>query len=71
MTPFHDDQGVALINLRYNANFDEPQPDGAGLTVFGEVVEGMETVKQLEAAGSQRGKPKEKLVIETATITTQ
>jgi cyclophilin family peptidyl-prolyl cis-trans isomerase len=47
-----------------------PHLDGKH-TIFGEVVEGMETVKQLEAAGSQRGKPKEKLVIETATITTQ
>ncbi len=37
-------------------------------TVFGEVVDGMETVKQLEKAGSRRGTPKEKLYIEKATI---
>jgi len=47
-----------------------PHLDGKH-TIFGEVVEGMGTVKQLEAAGSRSGKPKEKLVIETATITRQ
>jgi cyclophilin family peptidyl-prolyl cis-trans isomerase len=47
-----------------------PHLDGKH-TIFGEVVEGMGTVKQLEAAGSRGGKPKEKLMIETATITNQ
>jgi cyclophilin family peptidyl-prolyl cis-trans isomerase len=47
-----------------------PHLDGKH-TIFGEVVEGMGTVKQLEAAGSRSGKPKEKLMIETATITSQ
>ena len=47
-----------------------PHLDGKH-TIFGEVVEGMETVKQLEAAGSRGGKTKEKLMIETATITSQ
>ena len=37
-------------------------------TIFGAVVEGMGTVKQLEKAGSSRGTPKEKLFIEKATI---
>ena len=37
-------------------------------TVFGEVVAGMATVKRLEKAGSQRGTPREKLVINKATI---
>ncbi len=40
-------------------------------TIFGEVVEGMGTVKQLEAAGTRSGRPKERLLIETATITLQ
>ena len=40
-------------------------------TVFGEVVEGMETVKALEAAGSRSGAPSEPLSIETAKITTE
>jgi cyclophilin family peptidyl-prolyl cis-trans isomerase len=41
-------------------------------TIFGEVVEGMGTVKELERAGSPgRGTPKEKLVIERATITVE
>jgi cyclophilin family peptidyl-prolyl cis-trans isomerase len=37
-------------------------------TVFGEVVEGMDNVKKLEAAGSQSGKPIEPLKIVKATI---
>jgi len=37
-------------------------------TIFGKVVEGMDTVKALEKAGSRSGKTKEKLVIESATI---
>lgn len=32
-------------------------------TVFGQVVEGMDVVKKLEAAGSQSGQPKEKVTI--------
>jgi cyclophilin family peptidyl-prolyl cis-trans isomerase len=35
-------------------------------TIFGEVVQGMETVKALEAAGTQSGRPKEPLKIEKA-----
>ena len=37
-------------------------------TIFGEVVEGMDTVKKLEAKGSRQGTPSEKLRIEKATI---
>ena len=37
-------------------------------TVFGETVKGTETLKALEAAGSQSGKTKEKLEIKKATI---
>lgn len=37
-------------------------------TVFGEVVKGMDTLKALEAAGSQSGRTKEKLEIKKATI---
>jgi cyclophilin family peptidyl-prolyl cis-trans isomerase len=37
-------------------------------TVFGEVVEGVETLKALEAAGSQGGKPTEPLKMETLTV---
>jgi peptidyl-prolyl cis-trans isomerase B (cyclophilin B) len=37
-------------------------------TIFGEVVEGKETLKALEDAGSQNGKTKEPLAIEKATI---
>ena len=37
-------------------------------TIFGEVVEGMDTVKKLEAKGSRQGRPSEKLAIEKATI---
>jgi len=37
-------------------------------TVFGEVVEGMDAVKKLEAAGSQSGRTTEPLKIEKATV---
>jgi cyclophilin family peptidyl-prolyl cis-trans isomerase len=40
-------------------------------TLFGEVVEGMDTVKELEKRGSQSGRPSEKLEIKSATITTE
>ena len=44
-----------------------PHLDGKH-TIFGSVVEGMETLKALEALGSQTGKTSEKLFIESATI---
>ncbi len=37
-------------------------------TIFGEVVEGMETLKALEAAGSQSGQTKEPLKVEKVTV---
>ena len=37
-------------------------------TIFGEVVEGMDTVKALEAAGSESGEPSEELAISRAQI---
>jgi cyclophilin family peptidyl-prolyl cis-trans isomerase len=47
-----------------------PHLDGKH-TVFGEVVEGMGTVKELEKRGSQRGQPSEKVEIEKATISVE
>ena len=40
-------------------------------TLFGEVVEGMGTVKELEKYGSQQGKTSKKMLIEKATITVE
>jgi len=40
-------------------------------TIFGKIVEGMDTIKALESAGSLSGKPKEDLRIITATIRVQ
>ncbi len=37
-------------------------------TIYGEIVEGMDTMKKLEAAGSQSGRTSEPLKIETVTI---
>jgi len=47
-----------------------PHLDGRH-TVFGEVVEGMDVLKKLEAAGSGTGATKEKLTIDKAAITVQ
>jgi cyclophilin family peptidyl-prolyl cis-trans isomerase len=40
-------------------------------TIFGEVVEGMNTVKELEKRGSRSGRPSEPLKIESAKITVE
>jgi cyclophilin family peptidyl-prolyl cis-trans isomerase len=47
-----------------------PHLDGKH-TVFGEVVDGMDTVKALEQRGSRSGKTSERLEIEVATITVE
>ena len=48
-----------------------PHLDGRH-TIFGEVVEGMETAKELEKFGtSPRGTPTKKLIIENATVTVE
>jgi peptidyl-prolyl cis-trans isomerase B (cyclophilin B) len=47
-----------------------PHLDGKH-TIFGEVVEGMGTVRQLEAGGSPRGTPTKKMLIEKATISVE
>jgi cyclophilin family peptidyl-prolyl cis-trans isomerase len=40
-------------------------------TIFGRVIKGMDTVKELEKSGSRSGKTTEKLMIESATISVQ
>ena len=47
-----------------------PHLDGKH-TVFGEVADGMDTVRELEKRGTPRGRPKERLVIEKATISVE
>ena len=47
-----------------------PHLDGRH-TIFGEVVEGMGTVKELEKRGSSSGRPSESLQIESAKITVE
>jgi len=47
-----------------------PHLDGKH-TIFGKVVEGMGTVRDIEKFGSRTGKPTEKIVIEKATITVE
>ena len=45
-----------------------PHLDG-NHTIFGEITEGMDTLKTLEASGSGSGQPAEALTIEKSTIT--
>jgi cyclophilin family peptidyl-prolyl cis-trans isomerase len=40
-------------------------------TIFGKVVDGMDTVKELEKSGSRSGKTNEELLIESATISVE
>jgi cyclophilin family peptidyl-prolyl cis-trans isomerase len=47
-----------------------PHLDGRH-TVFGRVVEGQETVRELEKHGTPAGRPTDKLVIERATVTVE
>jgi cyclophilin family peptidyl-prolyl cis-trans isomerase len=44
-----------------------PHLDGRH-TIFGEVVEGMDTLKKLEENGSRSGQPKQRLEIRKATV---
>lgn len=48
---------------------DTPHLDG-NHTLFGELVDGMDTLKKLEEAGSAAGTPTESLIIEDASIST-
>ena len=68
---------LAMANAGPNTNgsqfFIISGPNGVQLppqySLFGKVVKGLETVEAIEALGSQSGKPSEKVVIESVTIT--
>ena len=68
---------LAMANAGPNTNgsqfFIVSGPSGVGLppsySLFGKVVKGLEVVSAIEAAGSPSGAPKEKVVIESVTIT--
>lgn len=76
----HDKPGLLSM-----ANTGQPGSDGSQFfltfvktphldgkhTIFGEVVEGMGTVKALEKAGSPRGQTTEKLTLDSATISVE
>lgn len=47
-----------------------PHLDGKH-TIFGRVVEGMDTVRELEKAGRRKGKPTEALLLESASISVE
>ncbi|MEM9235925.1 MAG: peptidylprolyl isomerase [Verrucomicrobiota bacterium] len=45
-----------FINLKDNTMLDAPNPDGHGYAVFGQVIEGMETVDRIAAVETDYGK---------------
>ncbi len=47
-----------------------PHLDGKH-TIFGKVVDGMDTLKEMEKAGSRSGKTKEEVLLESATISVE
>ncbi len=68
---------VAMANAGPNTNgsqfFIVTAPSGVGLppqySLFGKVVGGLDVVTAIEAAGTGSGKPKEKVTIDSVTIT--
>lgn len=68
---------LAMANAGQNSNgsqfFIVSGSSGVGLppqySLFGKVVKGLDVVSAIEAAGSPSGAPKEKVVIESVTIT--
>ncbi len=68
---------LAMANAGPNTNgsqfFIVSGPSGVGLppqySLFGKVVSGLDVVAAIEAVGSGSGKPKEKVTIESVTIT--
>ncbi|CAG9172758.1 peptidylprolyl isomerase [Cupriavidus respiraculi] len=62
-----------FVNVVDNPSLDYPQPDGHGYTVFGKVVEGMDTIERIKRApttayGPMRNVPASPILIESATI---
>jgi cyclophilin family peptidyl-prolyl cis-trans isomerase len=68
---------IAMANAGPNTNgsqfFIVSGPDGVRLppqySLFGKVVQGLDTLNSIEATGSRSGAPSEKVTIESVTIT--
>jgi peptidylprolyl isomerase len=68
---------LAMANAGPNTNgsqfFVISGPDGVGLppqySLFGKVVSGLDVVSKIDAVGTRSGQPKERVVIESVTIT--
>nr|WP_242533175.1 peptidylprolyl isomerase [Niveibacterium umoris] len=59
------------INLKHNSSLDYPSFDGWGYAVFGKVIEGMDTVRKMEAAetgvvAGQRDVPLKPITLKSA-----
>jgi len=62
-----------FINVVDNQNLNAPRPDGYGYTVFGKVIQGMETIDKIRSApttsaGMYQDVPQTPIVINSATL---
>jgi peptidyl-prolyl cis-trans isomerase A (cyclophilin A) len=62
-----------FINVVDNAGLNAPSPDGYGYTVFGKVVDGMDTVDTIRKAttgnkGGHQNVPLQNIIINTAKV---
>ncbi|WNO06708.1 peptidylprolyl isomerase [Rhodoferax mekongensis] len=69
----HSATAQFFINVVDNQNLNAPRPDGYGYTVFGKVIQGMDTIDKIRtvpttSAGMYQDVPQTPIVINSATL---